>query len=80
MPPDAQDFPRVLDVDETVAVKAFLHLLRHELARTLSLVNLGPEVVKAVFDGTAPESLTLRKVMYGFPDDWEEQKRVFDLR
>ena len=25
-------------------------------------------------------SLTLRKVMYGFPDDWEEQKRVFDLR
>ena len=37
-------------------------------------------MVKAVFDGTAPESLTLRKVMYVFPDDWEEQKRVFDLR
>ena len=37
-------------------------------------------MVKTVFEGTAPESLTLRKVMYGFPDDWEEQKRVFDLR
>ena len=53
---------------------------RSAVARTLGLVNLCPEVVKAVFEGTAPESLTLRKVMYGFPDDWEEQKRVFDLR
>ena len=33
MPPDAQDFPRVLDVDEPVAVQPFLHLFRHELAR-----------------------------------------------
>ena len=49
---------------------------RSAVARTLSLVNLCPEVVEAVFDGSAPESLTLRKVMYGFPDDWEEQKRV----
>ena len=40
------------------------------------LANLCPDVVKAVFEGTAPESLTLKKVMYGFPDDWEEQKRV----
>ena len=53
---------------------------RSAVARTLGLVNLCPEVVKAVFEGTASESLTLRKVMYGFPDDWEEQKRVFDLR
>ena len=52
---------------------------RSAVARTLSLVNLCPEVVKAVFEGTAPESLTLRKVMYGFPDDWEEQKRVLGL-
>ena len=35
---------------------------------------------EAVFEGTAPESLTLRKVMYGFPDDRKEQKRVFDPR
>ena len=53
---------------------------RSAVARTLALVNLCPEVVKAVFKGTAPESLTLKKVFYGFPDDWEEQKRVFDLR
>ena len=53
---------------------------RSAVARTLGLVNLCPEVVKAVFAGTAPESLTLRKVMYGFPDDWEEQKRVLGLR
>ena len=43
-------------------------------------MNLCPEVVKAVFEGTAPESLTLKKLMYGFPDDWEEQKRVLGLR
>ena len=53
---------------------------RSAVARTLSLVNLCPEVVKAVFEGTAPESLTLKKVIYGFPDDWEEQKRVLGLR
>ena len=35
---------------------------------------------EAAFAGTAPESLTLSKVMYGFPDDREEQKRGFDLR
>ena len=52
---------------------------RSAVARTLSLVNLCPEVVKAVFEGTAPESLTLKKVIYGFPDDWEEQKRVLGL-
>ena len=53
---------------------------RSAVARTLSLVNLCPEVAKAVFEGTAPESLTLKKVFYGFPDDWEEQKRVLGLR
>ena len=53
---------------------------RSAVARILSLVNLCPEVVKAVFEGTAPESLTLKKVIYGFPDDWEEQKRVLGLR
>ena len=52
---------------------------RSAVARTLALVNLCPEVVKAVFKGTAPESLTLKKVFYGFPDDWEEQKRVLGL-
>jgi len=52
---------------------------RSAVARTLSLVNLCPEVVKAVFEGTAPESLTLTKVIYGFPDDWEEQRRVLGL-
>ena len=52
---------------------------RSAVARTLALVNLYPEVVKAVFKGTAPESLTLKKMFYGFPDDWEEQKRVLGL-
>ena len=56
-----------------------LHLDRSAVAKKLALANLCPEVIEAVFSGTAPESLTLKKVMYGFPDDWEEQKRMFGM-
>lgn len=56
-----------------------LKMDRSTLARTLSLVNLAPDVVQAIFNGKAPTELTLEKVSYGFPDDWEEQKKVFGM-
>lgn len=56
-----------------------LHLDRSPVAKKLALTNLCPEVIEAVFSGTAPEGLNLSKVTKGFPDDWGEQKRLFGL-
>jgi hypothetical protein len=49
------------------------------VARTLSLVNLAPDIVTAVMSGKAPESVTLTKVLYGFPDNWQEQRKFLGM-
>lgn len=56
-----------------------LRLDRSYVARTMSLVNLAPDIVTAVMHGKAPESLTLAKACSGFPDDWQEQRKFFGL-
>ena len=57
-----------------------LHLDRSYVAKTLSLVNLAPDIVEAIMTGEAPESLTLRKVSQGFPEDWDEQRELFGMK
>ena len=52
---------------------------RSHVARTLSLVNLAPDIVTAVMTGKAPESVTLTKVLYGFPDSWQEQRKFLGI-
>ena len=52
---------------------------RSHVARTLSLVNLAPDIVTAVMSGKAPESVTLTKVLYGFPDNWQEQRKLLGI-
>ena len=52
---------------------------RSHVARTLSLVNLAPDIVTTVMTGKAPESVTLTKVLYGFPDNWQEQRKLLGL-
>ena len=47
--------------------------------RTLSLVTLAPDIVTAVMTGKAPESETLTKVLYGFPDNWQEQRKFLGM-
>ena len=47
--------------------------------RTLSLVNLAPDIVTAVMTGKAPESVTLTKVLYGFPDNWQVQRKFLGM-
>ena len=56
-----------------------LRLDRSYVARTLSLVNLAPDIVTKVMQGKAPESLSLAKVTGGFPDDWQEQRKLFQM-
>ena len=65
--------------DTVLQLSQALHLDRSAVAKKLALANLCPEVIEAVFSGTAPESLNLSKLMRGFPDDWGEQKRLFGL-
>ena len=44
--------------------------------RILSLVNLSPDIVEAIVYGREPDGLSLAKIFEGFPDDWEEQRKV----
>ena len=55
---------------------------RSAVARTLSLVNLAPDIVDivtAIFNGTAPDTLTFAKLVTGIPDDWQEQRKKFGM-
>ena len=65
--------------DTVLELSQALKINRSPLAKTLSLVNLAPDIVQAVFDGTAPADLTLAKLFRGFPDDWQEQKKAFGM-
>ena len=44
--------------------------------RILSLVNLAPDIVEAIVYGREPDGLSLARIFDGFPDDWEEQRKV----
>ncbi|MBE6358576.1 MAG: hypothetical protein E7057_04940 [Lentisphaerae bacterium] len=46
---------------------------------SIRLVNLAPDIVTAVMSGKAPESVTLTKVLYGFPDNWQEQRKLLGI-
>ncbi len=52
---------------------------RSAVARILALGNLAPDIVTAVFNGTAPETLTMAKLANGIPDSWKEQHERFGM-
>jgi hypothetical protein len=47
--------------------------------RILSLTNLTPEIVESILQGREPDGLSLQKLTQGFPDDWQEQKKLFGV-
>ena len=49
---------------------------RSNVVRTLSLVNLAPDIITAIMTGKAPETLALTKLIYGFPESWQEQREA----
>lgn len=49
------------------------------LFRALSLVNLAPDIIEAILDGTEPSAITLSRLRKGFPDDWDEQRKFFGM-
>ena len=54
-----------------------LKMDRSFVARTLQLANLAPDLIKMIWNGTAPDSLTLDKLRRGIPESWEEQRKLF---
>lgn len=49
------------------------------LFRALSLVNLAPDIIEAILNGTEPPTVTLSRLRRGFPDDWDEQRKLFGM-
>ena len=47
------------------------------VSRSLKLANLSPEIQKLIAEGREPKSMSLAKFRKEFPDDWEEQKKMF---
>ena len=54
-----------------------LKLDRSYVARTLSLVNLAPDIMVAVMQGKTPPEMTLAKAANNLPEDWQEQRELF---
>jgi hypothetical protein len=50
---------------------------RSYVGRILSLVNLAPDIVEAVLDGTEPREMSIVKLRKGIPESWEEQRTIF---
>jgi hypothetical protein len=48
--------------------------------RTLRMVNLAPNIQEAIINGVQPEGLTFNKLKGNIPDDWEEQREIFDIK
>jgi len=46
---------------------------RAYVRRLLNLTLLSPDLVRAIFDGTEPDGLSLTQLVGGVPDRWEEQ-------
>lgn len=60
-------------------IPATIHPDRSAVARMLALVNLAPDIVNAVFNGTSPETLSMARLANGIPDDWQEQRKAFGM-
>ena len=54
-----------------------LKMDRSDLARTLQLATLAPDIVKLIWEKRQPSTLTLDKLRKGIPESWEEQRRLF---
>ena len=47
------------------------------LTRVLRLTLLAPDIVEAILDGRQGAEVTLARLMDGFPEEWERQRKSF---
>lgn len=54
-----------------------LGLTHRYVGRLLRLGYLAPDIIEAILDGTQPEDLALADFHTPFPNDWNEQRKLF---
>ena len=47
------------------------------MTRILRLTLLSPDIVVAILDGKQGPEVTLARLMDGFPEEWERQRKSF---
>ena len=70
------DERRYASISEMAAAE---RLERGYLGTLLRLTLLAPELVEAIIDGLAPDSVTLPPLLEPFPSTWAEQCAVFGI-
>ena len=73
-------FRDAIEAGEAKSVSDLARKARMErvfLFHSLEMVNLAPDIVKAILDGSVPDGFTLSRLRHGIPDDWDEQRREF---
>lgn len=48
---------------------------RSQVGRLLRLVNLAPDIIRRVFEGNVPPTLTIEKLKGSIPELWSEQRK-----
>ena len=72
----------MLDSGKVATVSELAQKVKQERAflfRALSLLNLVPDIIEAILNGKDPATLTLSKLRKGFPEDWNEQRKLFEM-
>jgi site-specific DNA recombinase len=62
-------------IEDLAAETGFTH---RYISRTLRPATLAPDLVSQILKGRQPPDLTVRKLLVGFPLDWESQRSLFD--
>ena len=76
-------FRDAIEAGEAKSVSDLARKARMErvfLFHSLEMVNLAPDIVKAILDGSVPDCFTLSRLRKGIPDDWDEQRREFGFQ
>ena len=70
----------MLESGKVATVSELAQKVKQERAfRALSLVNLAPDIIEAILNGKEPATLTLSTLRKGFPEDWDEQRKMFGI-
>ena len=79
----AHQWKAMLESGEVASIAELAKTLGYRwpyVSRILSLTLLAPDIVEAIINGEEPSGLSLEKLVSGFPEDWEEQRKMFGLK
>ena len=68
------------EVNSISALATRFHVDNSYVARTLRLASLAQDLVEKIVEGSEPNSLSLRRLMKGFPISWDEQRAEVGAR